>query len=83
MRNAIQRILREAKPETQVYMAYAVESLLEQGQLGLDLWRSLVRQRVLVCAPTRDHFVMVPVGESALNKPNKWELKLLKEQTKT
>ena len=83
VRNAIERILREAKPETQVYMAYAVETLLEQGQLGLDLWRSLVRQRVLVCAPTRDHFVMVPVGESALTKPNKWELKLLKEQAKT
>ena len=41
-------------------MAFGVEALLDQGEVGVSLWRSLIRQRVLVTAPTRDNFVLLP-----------------------
>ena len=62
-------------------MAYAVEALLDQGQLGIDLWRSLLRQRVTVNAHTRDNCVMLP-DASAIQKLEDWRVELLSEETK-
>ena len=64
-------------------MAFGIEALLEQGQLGLDLWRSLMRQKGIIRAPTRDTFVMIP-STSALKKPEDWrfEFELLREEVK-
>ncbi|CAE7214516.1 unnamed protein product, partial [Symbiodinium pilosum] len=49
----------------------SVKALLDQGQLGMDLWRSIIRQRVIVSAPTRDNFVMLP-SASAIQQPEDW-----------
>ena len=60
VRTAITRIFQESKPEPQVQMAYLTRALRERSDLGEALWRSLHRQRVLVCAPTKEYYVMIP-----------------------
>ena len=81
VRNAITRIFQESKPEPQVQMAYLTKALRERSDLGEALWRSLHRQRVLVCAPTKEYYVMIPRG-SALHQPDSWRLEMLKEEAK-
>ena len=81
VRTAITRIFQESKPEPQVQMAYLTRALRERSDLGEALWRSLHRQRVLVCAPTKEYYVMIPRG-SALHQPDSWRLEMLKEEAK-
>ena len=51
---AITRLLAKSQAKVPSLMAFGVEALLDQGEVGISLWRSLIRQRVLVTAPTRD-----------------------------
>ena len=81
VRNAVTRIFQESKPEPQVQMAYLTKALRERSDLGEALWRSLHRQRVLVCAPTKEYYVMIPRG-SAFHQPDSWRLEMLKEEAK-
>ena len=57
---AITRLLAQSKAKVSSLMAFGVEALLDQGEVGVSLWRSLIRQRVVVTAPTRDNFVLLP-----------------------
>ena len=78
---AITRLLAQSQAKVPSLMAFGVEALLNQGEVGVSLWRSLIRQRVLVTAPTRDNFVLLP-RVSAIQKTEDWRIEILKEEAK-
>ena len=78
---AITRLLAQSQAKVPSLMAFGVEALLDQGEVGVSLWRSLIRQRVLVTAPTRDNFVLLP-RVSAIQKTEDWRIEILKEEAK-
>ena len=78
---AITRLLAQSKAKVSSLMAFGVEALLDQGEVGVSLWRSLIRQRVVVTAPTRDNFVLLP-RVSAIQKTEDWRIEILKEEAK-
>ena len=78
---AITRFLAQSKAKVSSLMAFGVEALLDQGEVGVSLWRSLIRQRVVVTAPTRDNFVLLP-RVSAIQKTEDWRIEILKEEAK-
>ena len=78
---AITRLLAQSKAKVSSLMAFGVEALLDQGEVGVSLWRSLIRQRVVVTAPTRDNFVLLS-RVSAIQKTEDWRIEILKEEAK-
>ena len=50
--------------------------------MGVSLWRSLIRQRVVVTAPTRDNFVPPAEGPPPSKKTEDWRIEILKEEAK-
>ena len=78
---AITRLLAKSQAKVPSLMAFGVEALLDQGEVGISLWRSLIRQRVLVTAPARDNFVLLP-RVSAIQKTEDWRIEILKEEAK-
>ena len=79
---AITRLLAQSKAKVSSLMAFGVEALLDQGEVGVSLWRSLIRQRVVVTAPTRDNFVLLP-RVSAIQKTEDWRIEILKRRQRS
>ena len=65
---AITRLLAQSKAKVSSLMAFGVEALLDQGE-------------VVVTAPTRDNFVLLP-RVSAIQKTEDWRIEILKEEAK-